>query len=530
MSYTSLAFAAFTLGALIIYYLMPSRFRYLVLLAFSYAFYIITCGKYVIYILVTTCSTYIATRFMGGIYRRQKEYLAENKETLTRDEKKQYKEKSKSGARRIMVLTLLLNFGVLGVLKYADFTIANINMLRLTLFNSTGFLGFLNPVLPLGISFYTFQSMGYVIDVYFGRYEAEKNPFKLALYVSYFPQIIQGPISRFNELSKTLFAGAAFNSESFCIGLYRILWGLFKKLVVADRLAAYVDGAVNHYTEAGGTYLLLAVFFYSMQIYGDFSGGIDITIGVSKLFGVSVAENFDRPFFSKSVAEYWRRWHITLGTWFKDYIFYPITVSKRVLELSKKSREKIGEGFGKRLPIYLAMFTVWFATGLWHGAEWRYVVWGLLNFVILTFSTEAKPLYDRLNGLLKWEGSFAHRCFAVFRTFWIMSFLRVFDLSSGGVKMALVIIKKSLTDICPLTLENIELLGLDRQELTVGCIGILIMLIYSLRQRKGSIEEAILKLPIAARWGFTALACMAVVIFGSYGMGYNARDFIYLQF
>ena len=529
MSYASIAFAYFVLALLILYYVLPQRFRYLALLLASYVFYVMACGKYVIYILVTTAATYAGGIGIQGYADSLKRFLADNP-GLSRDEKKTVRERSKGKRRRIMICTLLLNFGVLAVLKYADFTVANVNLLRLHLFGNTDFFRIPSFVLPLGISFYTFQSMGYIIDLYFGKYEAQKDPLKLALYVSFFPQIIQGPISRYNELSGTLFEGHAFAYENICRGFYRILWGLFKKLIVADRLAPFVERTADRYASVNGTYLLLMIFFYSMEIYGDFSGGIDISIGVARLFGIDVTENFERPFFSKSVAEYWRRWHITLGTWFKDYIFYPITVSKNVLNLSKKVREKGHEELGKRIPIYLAMFIVWFTTGLWHGAQWRYVIWGLLNFVILVFSTEAEPLYARINTFLKWDGSILQKCFRVLRTFWIMSFLRVFDVSSQGVSQALVIIKKVVLDPGAVTLAGIEELGLDPQELYAALAGILIMFIFSMIQRKGSITDRILAMPALPRWAVTALTVMAVVIFGSYGMGYDARAFIYLQF
>ena len=530
MSYTSLVFGAFVLLTLLIYHLTPRRFRYLVLLAASYAFYVITCGAYVVYIIVTTISTYGLALAIEGVDSKVRTYIKENKEVLDKAGKKALKEKAKKRQWALLLLGLFFNFGILAVIKYGDFVIANLNLIRLSLFGNTDFISFLNLILPLGISFYTFQSMGYLIDVYFGRYKAQRSLPSLALFVSFFPQIIQGPISRYDQLSATLYEGSSMTWDDLVRGGYRILWGLFKKLVVADRVAAYVDGAMGRYDSLGGSYLLLAVFLYSLQIYGDFSGGIDITIGVSRLFGIRVAENFERPFFSKSVAEYWRRWHITLGTWFKDYIFYPITVSGRVLSLSKKCRSLFGEAFGKRVPIYLAMFVVWFATGLWHGAEWRYVIWGLLNFLILVLSTEAEPLFGRINSFLRWEGTFAIKCFRVFRTFWIMSFLRIFDLSSGGVAQALFVARRSLTDWCGLSLSVIEELGLDPQELSLAFIGGAVMLTVSLLQRRRSITDRLLAMRLPLRWFITIAMIVFIVVFGSYGMGYEARDFIYLQF
>lgn len=530
MSFTSLVFALFVIAGLVVYYVTPKRFRYIVLLLLSYAFYIITCKQYVVYIVVTTVSTYFAALKISRIAKGQKEYLKQNKEILSKEEKKQYKSGMKSRQRLTLVLSLLFNFGILGFLKYANFMIANINWAKLSLFHSTNYISFVNLVLPLGISFYTFQSMGYVIDVYYGKHEAEENFFKVALYVSFFPQIIQGPISRFNELSVTLFEGHSLSSNNLIYGSYQILWGLFKKLIIADRVATFVTNTVAAYDTAGGTYLLFAIFLYSMEIYCDFSGGIDITIGVARLFGVQVTANFERPFFSKSVAEYWRRWHITLGTWFKDYIFYPLTVAKWTMNLGKWFRKHVSEAIGKRVPIYVAMFLVWFTTGLWHGAQWRYIVWGLLNFVILTFSTEAEPLYQWINEKLRWNGTFVQKCFQVFRTFWIMSFLRVFDVSESGIRQALVIIKKAITDWCPLQMVYIEQLGLDIHELRVALLGIVAVFVFDLISRKGSVRDRLMAAPLWVRWAITGAVFFAVVVYGSYGIGYDSRAFIYLQF
>lgn len=530
MSYTSFVFAGFVLSFLLIYYLVPKRFRYIVLLAASYVFYIYTCNKYVIYMLVSTVSTYFAGIGISRVAAEQKQYLKENKESMSKEEKKAYKAAMKGRQKLMMVSALVLNFGILGFLKYANFCIVNFNLMKLTLTGSTNFVPLLSLVLPLGISFYTFQSMGYLIDLYYGKYEAEKSFLKVALYVSFFPQIVQGPISRFNELSATLFAGNDFCEKNIIYGLYQIMWGLFKKLVVADRVAGYVSNAMSRYTEIRGTYLLLAIFLYSMEIYGDFSGGIDITIGVARLFGVEVTANFERPFFSKSVAEYWRRWHITLGTWFKDYIFYPLTVAKWVMNLGKWFRQHVGEGIGKRVPIYLSMFIVWFTTGLWHGAEWRYIIWGLLNFVILTISTEAEPLYEKVNNALRWNGTLLQKVFRVVRTFWIMSFLRVFDLAEQGIKQAVYVIAKAITDWGLPSLEVIEELGLDNKELIAAFAGILIMFIVSMVQRHGSIRDRLMAAKLPVRWLITAALMTAIVVFGSYGIGYDARAFIYLQF
>lgn len=530
MSFVSYGFVAFMVICLLVYYAAPKKFRYLVLLFASYVFYVLAMRQYVLYIVATTVTVYAAGLVIDRISKQQKAYIKENKGQLSKEEKKAYKGAMKRKQKTVMILCLLFNFGILAFLKYANFVIANVNLVRLNLFHNTNYFSFFNLVLPLGISFYTFQAMGYLIDLYFGKYEAEHHFGKFALFVSFFPQIIQGPISRFNELSATLYEGHDFDFKNLTYGFYQVMWGLFKKLLIADRVAAYVSNTVASHRELGGAYILFAIFLYSMQIYGDFSGGIDITIGAARMFGISLARNFDRPFFSKSVAEYWRRWHITLGTWFKDYIFYPLSISKWTIHLGKWIRTHINEGLGKKMPIYVAMFLVWFTTGLWHGAEWRYIVWGLLNFTILAASTELEPYYEKWYAALHIpRHSFAVKFWQVLRTFWIMAFLRVFDIA-GGVGDAFSVIRGVFRNFFEFSLEGVSALGLPEQELKAALAACFVVLCVSLVQRRGSIRDRIMQCAWPVRWVCMTALVAAVVIFGSYGIGYDARDFIYLQF
>ncbi|HAG69613.1 MAG TPA: MBOAT family protein, partial [Lachnospiraceae bacterium] len=364
-----------------------------------------------------------------------------------------------------------------------------------------------------------------------GKYEAEHNFFRFALFVSWFPQIIQGPISRFGELMPELFKAVDFDLLRIRSGLYRIMWGLFKKLVIADRLSSYVEASIAMREGYKGIYLLLAVFFYSMQIYGDFSGGIDVALGVSEMFGIRITENFERPFFSKNIAEYWRRWHITLGTWFKDYIFYPLSVAKWMLKLSKWVKSHISEGLGKRIPLYLPMVIVWAATGMWHGSENRYVVWGLLNCFFIILGTELEPLSLRLIerfGLK--EGGPVLKLYRVFKTFWLMAFLRVFDISAG-VRAGFETIRDAFKDWGSFTWDVVfNELSLPAEEFRVAVAALVILLSVSLLQRKGSLRERIFKLPVPAQWAVLFSLITLVTVFGSYGMGYDAKAFIYLNF
>ncbi|MCR5358029.1 MAG: MBOAT family protein [Lachnospiraceae bacterium] len=531
MPFISVDFALFVTAVLLLYYIFPKRYRWVVLLIASYVFYGLTGIENFAYILTTTVSAFLGAMLIENKGTEQKKYLEDNKNKLTKEEKKSYKAVIKKKQKLILTVCILLNFGILLYLKYIDWSIAYINLFRLTYMGRIDFIPFKNLLLPLGISFYTFQTMGYLIDIYYGKYEREHNFFRFALFVSFFPQIIQGPISRFGELAGELYKEVDFDFSRIKSGFYRIMWGLFKKLVIADRLAAYVRDAIALRETYKGLYILLAVFFYSMQIYGDFSGGIDVALGVSEMFGIKLAENFNRPFFSKSISEYWQRWHITLGTWFKDYIFYPLSLNKGIIKLGKFVREKGAVQFGKRIPIYIPMLIVWFTTGMWHGSQNRFVVWGLFNFVFIVLGTEFEPLSNKITQELKLnETGVMMKTYRVFKTFWLMSFLRIFDISAD-VPSAFDTFVLIFRDWGSFNIKFVyENLSLPQEDFIVAVVAIVIMFVFDLIQRRGSVRERIFKLPVIFQWVILSLLITAVSVFGYYGPGYDAASFIYGAF
>ncbi len=531
MSFISIEFALFVALVLLLYYIVPKRLRWIVLLVASYVFYALNSAADLVYIIFTTVSTYICTYLIEQVSVKQECYLNENKDILSREEKKAYKESSKKKQKRYLAACLLLNFGILAFLKYANIPIAYYNFYRLNHFGDTDMIPFFRMTLPLGISFYTFQTMGYLIDIYYGRYTREKNIFRLALYVSFFPQIVQGPISRFGKLAPELYLGKTFDPTALKSGFVRIMWGLFKKLIIADRLAGFVHVVMEQKAAYPGIYMLLLVFFYSMQIYGDFSGGIDVALGVSEMFGISMAENFERPFFSKSISEYWQRWHITLGTWFKDYIFYPLSLNKSIIKLGKKIREKGMPDLGKRIPIYIPMFFVWLLTGMWHGSYSRFVVWGLCNFFFIVLGTELEPLSRKITSALNLsEKSFKMRAYRAVKTFWLMSFLRLFDISRDASDAFFAfgnIFRGWKSFDITIIYAN---LSLPREDFIVAVVAITVMFCVELVQRRGSVRKRILALPVVPRWIIVASLIAAVSVFGYYGRGYDAGSFIYGAF
>ncbi len=530
MLFTSYAFLGFLAVLFFLYYVIPCRHQWKLLLAASYLFYWIADPKWLIYILITTLSTFYAAGRIGRIGDIRSAYLKEHKAALSKEEKKSYKEGMKKSQWRWLLACLLLNLGILAVQKYTNFFISNVNGM-LHAFGSGTELSFLNLVLPMGISFYTFQSLGYLIDVYRGTVKAEKNPFRFALFVSFFPQLVQGPISRFGDLAESLYAEHSFDSRTVAFGLQRILWGYFKKLVIADRILTGVNTIIRDGETYRGAYVLVGMLFYALELYADFTGGIDITIGIAQTMGIRVKENFNRPYFSKSIKEYWRRWHITMGTWFTDYIFYPISVCKPMLKFSKFARTHFGEIIGKRMPVYLSSFVVWFATGIWHGASWNFIVWGLANWVVIMVSQELEPLYLRFHQRFSVGGKLWFRAFQVIRTVLLMSCLRTFDCYRD-VPLTFRMFGTLFTTGNWHILWDGSLLNIGLGMLDYGILlfGFLVLVFVSLLQRSGSVREKIAAKPYPLRFVIWYGLFLVVLLMGAYGIGYDASQFIYNQF
>ena len=305
--FTNVSFLAFLIVLVPTYFLIPKKWQWGFLLFASYVFYFFTSSALPIYMMITTVTIFFAARKMDRIEQDSASYLAEHKAEMSRDEKKEYKKKVKSKKKVFLLPTVVINLGMLVILKYGNMFIGSIN----SVFSSN--ISAISLILPLGISYYTLQSLGYLIDVYRAKYRSENNIFRLALFVSFFAHIIQGPFSRFDQLAHQLYEKHSFSYTRLKSGLTLALWGYFKKLVIADLLSPAVNGIFDNMGDYNGLQLLCAAMMLSLQVYADFSGYMDIATGVCEILGIELAKNFDRPFFSKSVEEYWRRWHITLG-------------------------------------------------------------------------------------------------------------------------------------------------------------------------------------------------------------------------
>ena len=288
------------------------------------------------------------------------------------------------------------------MIKYHTFAIENINAVIGVFTGKYDTIPTFKLLLPLGISFYTFQSAGYIIDVYRDKYECCNNIFKFALFVSFFPQIMQGPIGRYDRLSPQFNEPHYFSLENTEYGLQLMLWGFFKKIVIADRIGVVADKVFLHPYDYNGIFVIVGVLAYCLQLYADFSGGMDVVSGAAELYGIKLDKNFRQPFFSKSISEFWRRWHITLGTWMKDYVFYPFSLSKKMMKFSKLMKKHFGTFAGKTLPICLADLLIFFLVGVWHGAAWNFVAWGLYYGIILIIEKYIlSPVLDKLPSVVR---------------------------------------------------------------------------------------------------------------------------------
>ena len=357
MSLVSTGFLVFLLVGVIVYYLIPKKAQWAWLLILSYAYYLCSGYKTVVFILLTTIVTFTS----GILLERTEDNLDKSLKAdgLAREDKKALKEKAKIYKKRVVVLALLLVFGVLAVVKYHNFAIENVNGI-IKAFGGNGRISTFTLLLPLGISFYSFQSISYVIDVYRGKVKACNNIFKYALFVSYFPQITQGPIGRYDRLAPQFLAEHKYDLAVIQHGLQRMAWGLFKKFIIADRAGVVSDLVFNNPGQYHGIYVIIGVLAYCAQLYGDFAGGIDMVMGASEMFGIHLDDNFRQPFFSHSIGEFWRRWHISLSSWFKDYLYIPLGGSRKGTFVTCRN-----------------LMIVFICTGFWHGAGLSFIAWGM---------------------------------------------------------------------------------------------------------------------------------------------------------
>ena len=533
MSFVTLPFFLFVAALTLVYFLVPGKYQWLVLLLGSYVFYW-THSRWLALVLVgTSLATYGIALWLQRINDRGKAYLKQHAAELSREEKKARKEKTKKAARGVLLLGIAVDLGALLFLKYFNFFAANINSL-LVRFGGAGSVPMLSLLLPLGISFYTLQAIAYMVDVYRGKEQADKNPLKFMLFMSFFPQIVQGPIPRHDQLAHQLYAPHRFDYTRMCYGVQMMLWGLIKKLSIAERLTGPVNYLFTHSARQMGPLNLFAAILYSFQIYTDFSGGMDIGRGVAQILGIELELNFRQPYFSGSIEEFWRRWHMTMGKWMKDYVFYPLSLSKAFTSLGRTSRKLLGQFIGKRLPAFIAMFIAYLAVGFWHGPNWKYVAYGIWNGLFIMSGILLDGVYAKCrDGLKINEQAVTWRVFRILRTFLIVSIGRFFS-RSDSLADALTMGRNMFTrwtDITFLTNGTLLNIGLDTAEWVVLCIFLLVLFYVDFQHEKQvSFRAVIARQPLVFRWIIYIGAVLLLLIFGCYGPVYNAADFIYAGF
>ena len=526
MSVNSLYFLLFLAALYLLYYVVcPLRFRWVLLLAASVLFYVTACGASPVYILVTGVCAWGAAGWMDAREAGMERFLAEHP-GMDRAARKTAAGKHKKQKKRILTGAVILILGLLIVLKYGGFFTGLFNRLL-----AAG--GWSVPVpqflVPLGISYYTLIAIGYLFDVYKGKVKAQKNFLKFMLFLSFFPQMTQGPISRYGNLGEQLYEGHSYNERNLFSGCQRILWGFFKKLVIADRMQPMVQTIFEQYESFGAVTCFLGCVYMTVWMYADFSGYMDIVAGAAELFGIRLEENFKQPFFSASLAEYWRRWHITLSSWFRDYMFYPLAISSPAAKFGKWGRKTFGARVGKLFPSLFALGFVWFSTGLWHDASIRYILWGVANGCFIMGAMILEPWFQKLKKLFHIrDHTKGWRCFCVARTFLLVCALKIFpgSVSTGamfrmmGRMVTQLRLPNGWAEWFP---------GLSKGDGIFLAMALVLLFVVDRFAVKGSVREWLDRKGFVFRWACYGILLVSILCMGAFGTSMTG-GFAYAQY
>ncbi len=495
MLFNSIHFMLFFPIVTLMYFLIIPKIRWIWLLISSYYFYMCWNPKYAILIGFSTVVTYLSGILISNANSIKNEIKREKVKVI------------------FVALSLVINLGILFFFKYYDFFFYNISRV-FSIVNIKVNYPMFDIILPVGISFYTFQALSYTIDVYRGDIEAEKNLGKYALFVSFFPQLVAGPIEKSKDLLNQFNNTYSFEYERVKSGLLLMLWGFFQKIVVADRAAIMVNTIYNSPSTYGGFQIIIATLFFSFQIYCDFASYSNIAIGAAKVMGFQLTNNFDQPYFSRSIKDFWRRWHISLSSWFRDYLYIPLGGSRK----------------GK-LRTYINIMIVFLSSGLWHGASINFVVWGGLHGIYQIIGDMLRPIKDRFIKLFNIRSNvFSYKLMQIVINFTLVNFAWIFFRASSFSNAKILV--KNLFIFNPWVLIDGSLftLGLDKREFLVVLLSIILVVIVDLLQRKMNIFEALSEQNLLFRWGIYISTIVIILIFGSYGPTYSAQQFIYFQF
>lgn len=495
MLFNSMQFLVFFPIVVLMYFLIPHRIRHIWLLCASYFYYACWNPKYVILLFISTIITYIS-----GILIHKASLIEEQIKAIR--------------LKKLVVgCSLFTNLIILFFFKYFDFFLENINIV-LGKLNIELLTPKFDIILPVGISFYTFQALTYTMDVYREEVKPERNILKYALFVSFFPQLLSGPIERSKNFLHQISEEHYFDYERVKSGLLLMLFGLAKKLIIADRLAILVNQVYDNYYNYRGLVLVLATLFYSLQIYCDFSSYSDMAIGAAQVMGFKLKENFRQPYFSKSVAEFWRRWHISLSTWFRDYLYIPL------------GGNRVSKWRG-----YINILIVFAVSGLWHGAEWSFIIWGVLNGAYQIIEKELKILTEKVSIFKKNKESKSYQIIKILITYSLICFAWIF-FRAENISVAITLIKQMFMEFNPWILTDGTLynLGLDEKNFHLAIFSIILLLMFDYYNAKQDVRERLGSCHVIFRWSVYYILIFSIIIFGVYGLGYDASQFIYLQF
>ena len=522
MSILSFEFLVLMAALLIVNYCLPVRLRWTALLAASMVFYAGAGWQGLAYLLAVTLVTWLGGLYMGCCRAKEKAASDEG------DKAEAWRRES--ARKRWLTRVVLLVIGGMAFIKYADLIHQGANTLYVFLTESRTPLTMWKVFVPLGLSYFTFQSVGYVVDCARGKAQPEKNPLKYLLFVSFFPQITQGPITTYKQLMPQLLSPARFEPAAFVSGFQLALWGYFKKMVLADRLAPATN-AVAAGTDQPGWLILLGVALYAIRLYADFSGGMDVIRGAAKMLGIDVTENFRRPFFSISVAEYWRRWHISLGAWFRSYLFYPLTTSRFGLALSRWGQRIFGKKTGRMLPGVVATFVIFFLIGIWHVANWNAAIFGAYFGLLLSAALLMEPLFKKARTLLHINPKAAWwKAFGLLRT-WILILLAQYFAFTAGPQQGFTLLAGTFRNWTFAGAAEALTAMLAPLEWYITLAALVIVLVIDLLCERGvDVNGRLAKGFFLIRWVTLIALILAVLIFGCYGADFDAAAFLYTNF
>ncbi len=518
MTLTSLLFFTAFILSLAVYYLIPARLQWILLILYSFLFFCVFSEPVTLLYLVF--SVIVTTLSVRSI-------------VLGRRISVQSPERGERRIRAAAAAGIILDLIPLIVLKYSAFFVSAGNGLA-------GIFGIHDPfpvpgpfACPIGISFYTLQIIAYILDSAWGIAHPETGFLKNALFIGYWPQLTSGPIARHRELKDQLYSGRSFNWDAVTRGLQRMLWGIFKKLVLSSRLGILVDTIYGDIDTYGGLYIWLAMGMFLLQLYTDFSGCMDIVLGASECYGIKLPENFRTPFFSRSVQEYWQRWHITLGLWLKDYILYPFMRTKAVVSLNKALRKKTDKHTAGRISSCIAMLPVWLLIGLWHGGAWKYVLgMGVWFWLCIALGQLLEPSFKKMTAFLKLNTNApSWHVFQSVRVFILASIGNVF-FRIPSLKESFAVFRAAFRVFNPWILFDGSLyrLGLSEKNCRLLLVSLILCAIIAGLQEKANFRGRVGRQNPVFRYAvWIALIC-AIAVFGLYGPGYDSGSFIYQQF